>query len=116
MLKSKDENTDDLSKLTVNWDEETVTCPQGKKSRYWKETTGSRGQPIVQVVYNKKERLACEARALCTKSESAPRYLTFHPQQKREALQAAREYQQTDEFKERYKKRANVNKIKTGDT
>lgn len=62
----------------------------------------------MQAVYNKKECLACEARALCTKSKTAPRYLTFHPQEKLEALQAAREYQQTDEFKERYKKRAGV--------
>jgi transposase len=105
---ARDDDAYDLSKFTVNWGEETVTCPQGKKSRYWKETSGSRGQPIVQVVYNKKECLACEARALCTKSVSAPRYLTFHPREKLEALQAAREYQQTDEFKERYKKRAGV--------
>lgn len=105
---ARDDEAYDLSKFTVNWEEKTVTCPQGKKSRYWKETTGSRGQPIVQVVYNKKECLACEARPLCTKSKTAPRYLTFHPREKLEALQAAREYQQTGEFKERYKKRAGV--------
>lgn len=105
---ARDSEAYDLSQFMVNWDEETVICPQGKKSRYWKETTGARGQPIVQVVYNEKECQACQARALCTKSVSAPRYLTFHRQEKLEALQAARDYQQTDEFKERYKKRAGV--------
>jgi len=105
---ARDDDAYDLSKFTVNWDEETVTCPQRKKSRYWKETTGSRGQPIVQVVYNEKGCQACAARSLCTKSASAPRYLTFHPREKLEALRAAREYQQTDEFRERYKKRAGV--------
>jgi transposase len=105
---ARDSQAYDLSKFTVNWDEETVTCPQGKNSRYWKETVGSRGQPIIQVVYNEKECQACQARSLCTRSVSAPRYLTFHPQEKLEALLAARDYQQTDEFKERYKKRAGV--------
>lgn len=61
---ARDSEAYDLSKFTVNWDEKTVTCPQGKQSRYWKETTGSRGQPIVQVVYNEKECQACKARAL----------------------------------------------------
>jgi transposase len=105
---ARDSAAYDLSQFMVNWDEETVICPQGKKSRYWKETTGSRGQPIEQVVYNEKECQACQARALCTKSVSAPRYLTFHPREKLETLQAAREYQQTEAFKERYKKRAGV--------
>jgi transposase len=105
---ARDSPAYDLSKFTVDWVEETVTCPQGKKSRYWKETTGSRGQPIIQVVYYEKECQACQARPLCTRSVSAPRYLTFHPREKLGALQAARDYQQTDEFKERYKKRAGV--------
>ena len=105
---ARDSQAYDLSKFTVDWVEETVICPQGKKSRYWKETTGSRGQPIIQVVYNEKECQACQARPLCTRSVSAPRYLTFHPREKLGALQAARDYQQTDEFKERYKKRAGV--------
>ncbi len=38
----------------------------------------------------------------------APRYLTFHPREKLELLQAARQYQQTQSFKERYKKRAGI--------
>ena len=105
---ARDSQAYDLSKFRVNWDEENVACPQGKKSRYWKETTGSRGQPIIQVVYNEKECRACQARSLCTRSVSAPRYMTFHPREKLEVLQAARDYQQTDEFKERYKKRAGV--------
>jgi transposase len=105
---ARDNQAYDLSQFTVNWDEETVTCPEGKKNRYWKETTGVRGQPIVQVVYHEKECQACQARALCTKSVSAPRYLTFHRQEKLEALQAARDYQQTEAYKERHKKRAGV--------
>ena len=98
----------DLSQFTVDWDNQFVTCPEGKQSRYWKETTGSRGQPIIQTVFREKDCRDCPVRSLCTQSVKAPRYLTFHPQEKLEALQAARAYQETDEFKERYKKRAGI--------
>ena len=92
----------------MRWDEKTVTCPQGKRSRSWKETTGSRGQPIVQAVFNKKACLGlCSTRAL-HEERDCPRYLTIHPREKFEALQAARAYQQSEAFKERYKKQAGV--------
>ncbi len=105
---ARDSQAYDLTHFTVQWETQSVLCPQGHTSRYWKETTGSRGQPIIQAVFHKPTCQACPLRARCTRSESAPRYLTFHPQAEFEALQAARDYQQTEEFKERYKKRAGV--------
>lgn len=105
---ARDDQAYDLSKFRIDWDEQVVTCPQGKQSRYWKETTGSRNQPIIQTVFRPKDCLACQTRSLCTQSISAPRYLTFHPQEKLEVLQAARHYQKTAEFKERYNQRAGI--------
>lgn len=105
---ARDEKAYDLTHFAIDWEEQSVTCPQGKVTRYWKETTGSRNQPIVQVVFREKDCRACAARSLCTRSVSAPRYLTFHPQEKLTALQTARAYQQTAEFKNRYKARAGI--------
>ena len=51
---------------------------------------------------------ACEVRSQCTRSASSPRTLTLHPKAEHEALTAAREHQQTTEFKERYKARSGV--------
>ena len=46
--------------------------------------------------------------ACCTRSKSNPRGLTLRPRLQHEALQAARERQETKEFKEQYKTRAGV--------
>lgn len=103
-----DEDAYDVSHFSIDWDEQSVTCPQGKVTRYWKETHGVAGQPIVQVVFKAIDCRDCSARSRCTRSISNPRYLTFHRKEKFEVLQEARSYQQTDEFKERYKQRAGV--------
>lgn len=105
---ARDEQAYDLSHFAIDWQQQVVTCPQGKTTRYWKQTTGSRNQPIIQVVFREKDCRACVDRQRCTSSVSAPRYLTFHPSEKLLALQSARAYQQTDEFKERYKARAGI--------
>jgi hypothetical protein len=62
----------------------------------------------VQVLFPKKVCAACEVRARCTRSKTGPRELTLHPKAQHLALQAARERQQTETFKERYKRRAGI--------
>jgi hypothetical protein len=47
-------------------------------------------------------------RAQCTRSKTGPRELTLHPKAQQLAVQAARQRQQTDTFKERYKRRAGI--------
>ncbi len=47
-------------------------------------------------------------RAQCTRSKVGARELTLHPQAEHAALQAARQRQQTPEFKARYAVRAGV--------
>jgi transposase len=105
---AQDETAYDVTHFTIDWEEAAVTCPQGKVTRYWKETYGTQGQPIAQVVFKAKDCRDCPTRMRCTRSPANPRYLTFHRQERFEALQTARKYQQTNEFKERYKQRAGV--------
>jgi transposase len=98
----------ETSQFHIDWDRTVVTCPTGQQSRYWKPATGPRGKPTIQVLFDKKTCAACTVRARCTRSKTGPRELTLHPQAQQLALQAARERQHTDAFKDRYKRRAGI--------
>jgi transposase len=47
-------------------------------------------------------------REFCTRSASGPRILKLRPQAQHEALQSARVRQETEAFKQRYKRRAGI--------
>ena len=51
---------------------------------------------------------ACPTRQVCTAAKDAPRQLTVRPQAHHEAMQAARQRQETPEFKEKYTLRSGV--------
>src|SRR5215510_8740233 len=51
---------------------------------------------------------ACPTRQVCTAAKDAPRQLTVRPQAHHEAMQAARQRQETPEFKEKYALRSGV--------
>src|SRR5262245_30915118 len=98
----------DISHFQIDWDQEVVTCPNGTQSRYWKPATGPRGKPTIQVHFHKQDCTGCVVQRRCTRSATAPRELTLHPKAQHLALQAARERQHTEEFKEDYKGRAGI--------
>lgn len=98
----------DITRFHIDWQAEQVTCPQGRNSSYWKPQTGVRDNPVIEINFRKKDCGACRGRELCTHSKSGPRVLTIMPQDHFEALQAARAYQQTDDFRQQYAKRAGV--------
>jgi transposase len=98
----------DISDFQIDWDQEIVLCPMGKQSRPWKPSKGPRGKPTFQVSFYRKDCAACRVRERCTRSATEARGLTLHPQAQHLALQAARERQQTERFKEDYKRRAGI--------
>ncbi len=63
---------------------------------------------VIRVEFGKSDCLACPCRSQCTNAPSHPRQLTLRPQAQFEAIQAARQRQQTQEFKERYAIRAGI--------
>jgi transposase len=97
-----------LGDFQIDWDAQTVTCPQGKISRNWNTERGPRNKPTIQVRFHKADCLACPARIQCTHSITAPRELTLHPREAHLALAAARREQRLPDFKERYDKRAGI--------
>ena len=43
---ARTEGAFDLTQFEINWGGQTVTCPEGKQSIYWKEFVANTGQPI----------------------------------------------------------------------
>jgi transposase len=97
----------DLSYFQIDFSNRTVTCPQGHTTKQWYERTGSRGKPAITVAFPQTVCQDCPVRQRCTTSKTG-RKVGFIPEPGFSALQGAREREQTDEFKEAYKKRAGV--------
>lgn len=94
--------------FAINWEEQQATCPQGKTSVAWRKTRDRHHQKRFSIQFAAEDCLACSQRSKCTKSVTNPRTITLYPQPIYEVLQSARQRQETDEFKERYRKRAGV--------
>ena len=96
------------SAFTIDWETHTATSPQGKQSRKWQPDTDVAGQDVVQIRLAKKDCQARPVRSACTRAETEPRTLRVRTQGYHEVLQAARQRQRTDQFKEQYAKRAGI--------
>lgn len=105
---ARDDQGFDISAFLIDWDHRTVTCPQGKTSRKWTLRQDGNISQVVRAQFGKQDCLACPCRAQCTTAPTNPRQVTFRPRAQHEAIQAARHRQTTQEFQERYAKRAGV--------
>lgn len=98
----------DVSCFAVDWASHTVTCPQGKTSQSWHPHREKYGHEYIQFRFSPTDCQACAHRPECTKSKRGVRVISLRPQVEYEVLQAARERQETQEFKTKYKKRAGI--------
>jgi nucleotide-binding universal stress UspA family protein len=103
-----DDQAYDTSHFHMAGDQETVTCPMGHQSQPWKPAKEPRGKPMIHVHFPKKAYAVCDVRTRCTRSPMGPRELTLHPTDQHLALQAARDHQRTETFKERSTHRAGI--------
>ena len=94
--------------FAVDWDATPVVCPQGQPSRGWSASTDTAGQAVIHGQFDRHVCGACGVREACPKAKRGPRTLKLRPQPQDAALQAARQYQKTDEFKQRYRVRAGI--------
>jgi transposase len=92
----------------VDWNQQTVLCPQNHASRYWSLWKRAEGEPAILVRFAEETCRACPVHLSCTHSAQGARTLKLLPRPQFEALQAARQRQETPEFKTQYKKRAGV--------
>ncbi len=98
----------DISQFVLDRPPKQAVCPQGTVSRYWHEGTTRHADPVINIRFSAKDCHPCPARHLCTRSKAHGRALHVRPQVEHQALQHRRQQQQTEDFKEKYKKRAGV--------
>ena len=98
----------DLACFVIDWEAQTVTCPQGHLSQTWQNTHAASDKAVIKAKFSTDDCCACPNRKQCTKSKAKTRVLQFKPRPEYEALQNARQRRDTDEFKKTYKKRAGI--------
>lgn len=97
-----------LSAFELDWQQQQARCPQGQLSQSWRANTGNRGEPMIRVRFAAEVCQRCEAKALCTRSETGGRTLTFYPRHVHETLQQRRDEQGGPAFQQAYAPRAGV--------
>jgi len=95
----------DLTHFSIDWEVETVTCPQGRTSSSWTPVQDA-GKSLIKVKFSQSDCKVCPARTSCT--GTTRRTLTLHPREQMQALFTARKREETDEFKEAYRHRAGI--------
>ncbi len=95
-----------LAAFILDWEAEHARCPQGHLSVNWRLGHDVSGDPVIRIRFDGVTCRGCAMRALCTRAKDAPRQLTVRPHAQHEAIQAARQRQETEEFQKQYALRA----------
>ena len=98
----------DLQAFVLDWDAQQAHCPQGHTSVKWTPGHDVSGDPVLRIRFDRATCRVCPTRSACTSARDAPRQLTVRTQAHHEALQTARQRQETTEFKAQYALRAGV--------
>ncbi len=96
------------AQFVLDWDAARATCPQGKTSVAWDERQDRHGHGIIHIKFAPHDCHTCPVRARCTRSATQARQLQIRERDHYEALQAARQRQQTELFTEQYARRAGI--------
>ena len=67
----------DLTHFGIDWEAETVTCPQGRTSSSWTPVQDA-GKSLIKVKFSQSDCKVCPAQACCT--GTTRRTLTLHPE------------------------------------
>jgi transposase len=90
----------------VDWEGRRMTCPEGHLSTAWSPAVDKFHNQVISVKFSAKDCGACPSKDKCTRA--ARRTVTIRPREQYEALAAARQREQTTEFKQAYAKRAGM--------
>ncbi len=98
----------DQTKFTIDWEKMLATCPENETSIHWKEGTTASGKANFHFAFSLSVCKACVSRENCTRAKKIGRHLSVPPQEIYEALQNARQRQETEGFEDLYHRRAGV--------
>ncbi|MDQ2881732.1 MAG: transposase [Actinomycetota bacterium] len=93
--------------FTTDWEHHQVTCPQGATSIAWSPCR-QRGTEATVVRFAAATCQACPAKDRCTRSSRSGRQLSLRPREVHDAVVAARAGQDSQQWKDRYKIRVDV--------
>jgi len=96
----------DLTHFSIDWEAETVRCPQGQTSNSWTPAQDGKGHPVIKIKFSQTDCKACPSQASCT--SATRRTLTLRPREQMQALFAARKREDTEAFKDTYRHRAGI--------
>jgi transposase len=96
----------DVAQFKIDWDNQVAACPQGTTSYKAKAGKDASGRDIFRFVFREQDCGACAVREQCTRGKA--RFLTILPKKQHEALQTARQRQETAEFRDQYAVRAGI--------
>jgi transposase len=99
----------DLDSFRIDWQAQTATCLQGKRSIRWTPTRTPHGQDTIAVAFAFGDCTPCPARGLCTRAKATPRSITVRPEPQHRAIRRARQRQVSPTFKKKeYAARAGI--------
>jgi transposase len=98
----------DKGSCIVDWERQVVTCPAGKQSISWLPNTYPQNGVAFAARFSRKDCGPCPHRVRCTKSKQEPRIIGLQARAHHEALSAARQRQNTEEFGSQYAARAGI--------
>jgi transposase len=98
----------DKAHFLVDWDQQVVTCPQGKQSISWLPNTYPKNGMMWEVRFARKDCTPCPSRAHCTRAKQEPRLIGLQAREQYEALQDTRKRQTTMAFHQQYAPRAGI--------
>lgn len=93
--------------FTIDYDAQTVTCPQGKASSSWSPCT-QEGRTAIVAKFSQADCGPCPARELCTTSTRKRRQVTVLPRDHAEAQATARATEDAAGFRADYARRAGI--------
>jgi hypothetical protein len=96
------------AEFLVDWDRRVVTCPAGKETISWLPHTYPKTGMTWEARFARKDCTPCSLRSRCTKAKLEPRIIGLQSREHYEALQAARRWQTTEAFRQRYAARAGI--------
>jgi hypothetical protein len=73
----------DVSCCGIDWVAQTVTCPQGHRSRRWTPPQDIQhgGQELIAIQFDPAHGAVCPVRARCPQAKTGPRTMKLRPQQ-----------------------------------
>jgi transposase len=105
---AKDEEAFDHTQFAIDWERMVATCPAGQQSDRYHQRQTRRGTTNWVFAFNLSSCGECPLRSRCTTAKTSGRSLTVYPPEPYQALQFAREREDTEEYKQLYAKRAGV--------